>query len=1391
MISFPAIRLRFRAWILSVGLLVGVATGHAQDYNTSKPNISGPYNFSVNSFTGNLHVGRQDIRIPGRGLDIDLTFSYNSLHRLRNFGFGHGWSFAYSMGIETDSIGVWLRRRDGKRDLFRQQGNDLVAPTGVFDVLEQTSPGMFRLTAKNGTQYHFEEPTHKRLTRIQDRYGNAIQLTYTDSLLTGMEDATGRSAVLTYSDGLLTGIVTGTTPERSVSYAYNAQGDLVKVTDALGQDLFYVYDDAHRIIGFSDRNANPLSIGYDGNGAAIRMASCMSEIKIHYDQGNRKTHVSEEVEGEHQLTTYTYNALNRLVKQEGNCCGYNTRFEYDNAGNIIKRTNGNGASTQYSYDAKGNLLQEIDPMGNASIYTYEAVFNQVASITDRKGNTTSFTYDGNGNLTGIARPLGVTESFTYDGFGQRTSHTDGNGNVYQYAYDSHGYLLSITDPEGGVLAMTYDGVGNQLTRTTPNGHTTQYAYDALDRLTSGTDPLGHVTALTYDAKANVVQVTDALGRVTEYGYDPLDRIAFKIDALDHTTLYRFDAKGNLRSTTDPLGSSTQFKYDKLNRRKEAINALGESTKYEYDGVGNVTMVQRPDGNTLTLDYDPLSRLVAVQDVIGMVRTYAYDENSNVIAESDGLGNTGAFGFDALDRLVTLMDPVGGTSSFTYDANGNILSYTDRLGNVTSYTYGDAGRRLTETDAISAVKQYAYDANGNLVSVTDQNGNVTSYAYNANDQLLTETYADGSTRNFTYNAVRNPLTRTDNNGVTTNYVYDAADRLTARHYPGGVSDQLVYDAKGRMVQANNATVNISFTYDPLDRLLSEDMGGQVIGFAYDTPGRLRQVNYPGGRKIQELMDPRGRLVRITDITADAYVVAEQVFDAADRKTQRSYANGTNTQWTYNANSRITGIIHGPGPYASFNYGYDAEDNRLYEQRGHQPDQSYAYTYDDLLRLVGTAKGTLSGNTIPTPTGSETFNYDPLGNRITASLNGVSASYASNNLNQYTSYTSGGITDLSYDANGNLVQEGSRTFQYDHENRLIGVDGGSTGSYGFDALGRRVKKTVAGVVIWCYHNGINVIEEQNSTHATVKTHVFGNQVDEIIQMQQGSATYYYAHDALGSVVALTDQGGTLVEQYTYNAYGSVQISDEFGLPLAVSIASNQHLFTGRIWDNESGFYFSRYRTLSSTTGRFIQRDPIGYWDGLSAYQYGLSNPANMTDPLGLASNYPCPPKGASIREMLGLDNGMEEVQSILDLLSALATSKSNFFRNNDIWFESLKGRVHTPWSDWWNSGGVQRGRELAEKAGKKWNNTSKVLDIVSASITGANVSTTVDLGVGDYMEVALTVASLAASLGVVAAAAPIAATTVALASIAYTLYDVGVYIGSNGKYGASDVINSIFE
>ena len=114
-----------------------------------------------------------------------------------------------------------------------------------------------------------------------------------------------------------------------------------------------------------------------------------------------------------------------------------------------------------------------------------------------------------------------------------------------------------------------------------------------------------------------------------------------------------------------------------------------------------------------------------------------------------------------------------------------------------------------------------------------------------------------------------------------------------------------------------------------------------------------------------------------------------------------------------------------------------------------------------------------------------------------------------------------------------------------------------------------------------------------------------------------TLYYTTDANMNVTALVDTSGTVLERVAYDSYGNPTFYDgSWTTPAATSSYDNVVLYCGYRWDGETGLYHVRHRSYHPTLGRWLQRDPIGYADGMGLYEYGASSPAVAQDPMGLS-------------------------------------------------------------------------------------------------------------------------------------------------------------------------------
>jgi len=311
------------------------------------------------------------------------------------------------------------------------------------------------------------------------------------------------------------------------------------------------------------------------------------------------------------------------------------------------------------------------------------------------------------------------------------------------------------------------------------------------------------------------------------------------------------------------------------------------------------------------------------------------------------------------------------------------------------------------------------------------------------------------------------------------------------------------------------------------------------------------------------------------------------------------------------NKVSGIEIAP-----YQYTYDKVGNKtqITDKYG-----EHIANYDEVYRLINMTNTLARG-------GSETFSYDLTGNR-TSDQN---QNYTSNEINQMTSGTNG--LTLSYDANGNVttkIENGiTSSYTWNSENQLIqsAVNGPQTMdiTYQYDALGRRISKTVTDAegsktTQWIYDGEDILFEYLRTTDSELRTAYFthGPNIDEPIVKANVTTgqNYYYHADALGSISAITDSIGSVIESYRYTAYGSPQIFDKDGLEITESIIDNPYMHTGREYDSETGLYYHRARYRSSTFGTWISKDPIGFEGGINVYGYVKNNPIVFLDPNGL--------------------------------------------------------------------------------------------------------------------------------------------------------------------------------
>ena len=1201
--------------IISFILLLGLGCLALQAQNVIRPKIACPNGIWVNSYNGVLFYQRADLSVPNRGMNLEAVFYYNSSANGQNYGYGNGWSLGYEMRYINDSLGIIIEQGDGRQDLYTRYGNTFEAPAGVFSTLSFEGTA-YKLTTKDGTQYYFSDAASKRVTQIKNRYNNTLDFTYSNGNLTSITDINGRSINFSWSSDTLMTQMSTSFDSRVWTYAYDEYKNLISVTDPMGATSHYAYNDANRIKTFTDAANYSTHVTYNADGMAHRIKTSLTDKSIRYEQANRKTvFVDYLTDGNNQFSTYIWDEQGRVIEKVGNCCGFSSKLTYDEDNNVIRMEDANGNATVYTYDMNGNMLSSTDAMGNTEYYTYEDVYNNLTSYTDKMGNLYTFTYDSQGNMTSVNAPMSISNTLTYNEYGQVLSATDANNHTTSYTYDGYGNMVSTTDALGHTTAMTYTPQGLIQSITDPKMGVTQFTYDGMNRVTQSVDPLNHIMSMVYDNRGNATSIIDALSNITTVTYDALNQPLKVTDPLENSSYVTYNAKQQIVQMKDALNHVSRNIYDDHDWVTMSIDAMNDTTRYYYDNIGQVIGVELPTGQFITYQYDVLNRVVSVADQLGTLQAYTYDANGNVLTETDGEGNVTTYVYDALGRVIQTTDADNHSEYYSYDNNDNLLSYTDKNGHTTLYTYDDLDQLLTERDALNNLTTYTYDANGNLASVTDACGHTTLYQYDANNQLTSITFANGKTQQFVYDANGNTVTYTDESGHQMGFVYDALGRLMQKTYPDNSTDSYTYDEVGNMLTADNADAEIVFTYDDLGKMLSETMNGLTTSYAYDTRNRKVTKTYPSGRTITEEYDLRQRL---TGIKENANYVTTFAYNDNDFLTQRAYGNGTTTNFVYDVLNHLVQLTDNTS-ISNVQMTYDAVGNMLSKKDLLRPTKSEAYTYDALNRLASFKQGEMtSGVEIPNPLKQVQYNLDAVGNRTTMTIDGVTTNYTVNNMNAYTAITGGTNMTPQYDNNGNMMSDGTHTYQYNYNNRLISVDNGTTATYKYDALNRRIQKIVGSTTTNYYYCGDQAIEERDAANAVQATYLFGTNVDDVLQMQRSGNVYYYHKNHLGSVIALTNATGALVERYEYDPYGQPTIFDATDNVLSESAVGNAILFTGRDYDYETGLYYYRARTMHPGLGRFLQHDPKMYVDGLNMYNYVGSMPIIYKDSYGLAKD-----------------------------------------------------------------------------------------------------------------------------------------------------------------------------
>jgi RHS repeat-associated protein len=451
-------------------------------------------------------------------------------------------------------------------------------------------------------------------------------------------------------------------------------------------------------------------------------------------------------------------------------------------------------------------------------------------------------------------------------------------------------------------------------------------------------------------------------------------------------------------------------------------------------------------------------------------------------------------------------------------------------------------------------------------------------------------------------------------------YDLASRLLSRNYfaaGSGIAestDSFTYDLASRPVTANNADALISYTYDSIGRRssLTQTVDGlaKTVSFVYDAGNRLLSRSVEGLAVESRNFTTRGQLAQVK---LDNQVVADFGYDAVGREISRTYGNGIETVSGYSrADNLITSISVANKPELSLGYSYDSNKNVTAEQRGGSMAlYSWNATFDNMDRLNSQNDGVQT----------RSWTLDIVGNITSETLDGNTEART---LNAMFSPTTAGNKSYTYDNNGQMTSKPNVTLAWDARNHLLqsvkSAPSAPSVDYKYDAFGNRVSKGTTRYLL---------VDNQvlaEFTGSAAKQYCYGSYIDEVLCEQKSesgvTASLFYHRNRQYNTTALTNSSGAVLEMYSTDAMGRVKSFDAAGSATSPSSLGTNILFTGRVFDAETGLYYFRARYFESELGVFISRDPLGFVDGQSVYQGWFI--AFSLDPSGLVVADPQPPK-----------------------------------------------------------------------------------------------------------------------------------------------------------------------
>lgn len=864
-------------------------------------------------------------------------------------------------------------------------------------------------------------------------------------------------------------------------------------------------------------------------------------------------------------------------------------------------------TSAFDYDAAtGLLIKEIvEPTSSAlcvvTSYQIDAYGNKTAATTR---NCNGSTGSSPANNSEAAAPSGLpvfairqtTTTYADPRFPTTVSNALKHSETRSYN-SAFGVPVSLTGPNGLTTQWAYDGFGRKVIERRSDGNGTQWSYKLCASVPGGTETcpaIGVFPAMYVVTTTPVSAPIDITAKTVGPQNGPYVKAYF--DAQNR--LIRQETQGaDLSGSAATVYEDTEYNLLGQVTGKTRPYFVGDTaywTRSSYDALGRVVQTTTPDGGQATNAYNGLTTSVTIKVLNA---PSAYSPATQTTTETRNL----------VGQVVQVTNPSGKVLRRSFDPFGNLVETQDPAGNVTTLTYDAKGRKTSMQDPDMGSWAYDYNALGELVWQRNAKNQITTTSYDVLGRVVSRTEPD-LISNWAYDAYADGTVC--NKGI---------GQLCETSTSTGYRRRFSFDAQGRPASAVTYMGSVSYS----------------AGVSYDANGRIDIYTYPSGFQVRNSYSALGYLKQVADMSGISYWQAN-VIDAAGRVVRSTAGNGIVTSNSYEATTgRLTGTSAGPSnTVQNDTYGYDYIGNVRVRFNG-ATGVTAQYDYDALNRL---RSETRSGGALASAQ-TIAWTYDDIGN-LTSRSDVGSYTYPPSGPTSVrphaVSSVSGTVNGVanpsySYDANGNLSAGGGRSVGWMSFDMPSSVTrGAAVLSWLYGSEHQRVRETYSlkGTVqrtTTYLHGALGgglSYEEETGVAGTKKKHYInaGNATLAVVVIDGNMrSTQYWQKDHLGSVVAVVNESGTVVERMDYEPFGKRRYSngntDAGG---TLSATSTDRGYTGHEMLDEVGLIHMNGRLYDPAVSRFVSADPLiqapTNLQSFNRYTYGWNNPLGGTDPSG---------------------------------------------------------------------------------------------------------------------------------------------------------------------------------